>query len=327
MGRFKKSYCSLVAALLFASNASAAHAQSRFPERPIRMVVPFSAGGGTDIMARRLAAKLTPLLGQQIVVDNKAGGGGSIATAEVARARPDGYTLVLGTSSTHTIVPLTLRNPPYDAVKSFAPITLIGIGPYLIAVHPTVARSVPELIKRVKASPGKYSYGSTGVGGMVHLAGELFKKRGGNLDIVHVPYKGTGQGIQDLIGGQIPILISAVSSSLAQHRAGKLRILAVFSEKRSKAASDIPTAIEAGMPGMLAYTINVICAPAGTPRPIIEQLYKAVTAVADETFERDLESAGIELVTDSNPEKALQAIRDEIAKWAPIVKAIDMKGD
>ena len=307
-------------------SASIAQAQDKWPSRPIRMVVPFSAGGGTDIMARRLGARLTPLLGQQMIIDNKAGGGGSIGTAEVARAKPDGYTLVLGTSSTHTIVPLTMDNPPYDAVRSFAPVTLIGIGPYLIAVHPSVAHSVPELIKRVKANPGKYSYGSTGVGGMVHLTGELFKKQAGNLDIVHVPYKGTGQGIQDLIGGQIPILISAVSSSLAQHRAGKLRILALFSEKRSKAAPDIPTANEVGMHGMLAYTINVVCAPAGTPQSIIDQLYKAIMTVADDAFQKDLDNAGIELVTDSNPEKALQTIKDEIAKWGPIVRTTDMKG-
>ena len=301
-------------------------AQGRYPERSLRLVVPFATGGGTDIMGRRFGAKITPLLGQQVLIDNKTGAGGAIGTGEVARAKPDGYTLLIGTTSTHAINPLTVENLSYDPVKDFTPIAVLGIGPFAIAVHPTVASSLQDLITRVRANPGKYSYGSTGLGGIVHLAGELFKKQAGGLDMVHVPYRGSGQSVQDLIAGQIPTAITAFSSVMPYHRSGRVRILAAFSEKRSYAAPDIPTAIELGVPRMVAYTFNVLLAPAGTPRPIIDQLYRATMKVmGDEAFQKDLDSLAIEPVIDSSPEKAGQLIKDEIAKWAPIVKATNMK--
>lgn len=170
-----------------------AQAQGKYPERPIRLVIPFAPGGNTDIVGRLFATKITPLLGQSVVIDNKSGAGGTIGSTDVARARPDGYTLLLGTSSTHAINPTAMDNPPYDPVKDFAPIAVIGIVPMSIAVHPSVAGSLQELIKRVRANPGKYSYGSTGVGGINHLGGELFKKQAGGLDIVHVPYRSSGE--------------------------------------------------------------------------------------------------------------------------------------
>jgi len=301
-------------------------AQGKYPERPIRLVVPFAAGGGTDILGRRFANKVTPLLGQNVFVENRGGAGGTIGTAEVARARPDGYTLLVGTSSTHAINPSAMDNLPYDPVKDFAPVAVIGIIPMVIAVHPIVAGSLQELIKRVKVNPGKYSYGSAGMGSINHLAGELFNKQAGGLDIVHVPYKGAGSALLDLVAGQIPIGMVTVSSATGHHRSGKVRILATFGEKRSNAAPDIPTAIELGVPGMVAYTFNVLLAPASTPKPVIEQLHKATMKVmSDEAFQKDLEGLSIDPVTDSNPEKATQFIKDELAKWAPIIKATGTK--
>ncbi len=304
-----------------------AQAQGKYPERPIRLVIPFAPGGQTDIMGRRFAAKITPLLGQNVIIDNRGGAGGTIGTAEVARAKPDGYTLLVGTSSTHAINPSAMENVSYDPVKDFAPIAVLGIIPMVIAVHPSVpANTLRELVARVKTSPGKYSYGSAGMGSINHLAGELFKKQAGGLDIVHVPYKGSGQSVLDLIAGQIPIVSATFSSMVSYHRSGKVRILAVLSEKRSNAAPDVPTAIELGVPGMLAYTFNVLLAPAGTPKAVIDLLHQATMKVmGDEAFQKDLESLTIEPVTDSNPEKATQFIKDELAKWAPIIKATGTK--
>ncbi len=305
----------------------AAQAQGTYPERPIRLVIPFAPGGNTDIVGRLFGNKITPLLGQSVVIDNKGGAGGTIGSADVARAKPDGYTLLLGTSSTHAINPFVMENVSYDPVKDFAPIDVIGITSMAIAVHPTVARSLQELIKRVKASPGKYSYGSCGTGSICHVAGELFKKQTGGLDIVHVPYRSSGQSVQDLVAGQIPIVSGTFSSLVTYHRSGKVRILAVFSEKRSNTEPDIPTAIELGVPGMVAATFNVLLAPAGTPKPIIDTLYQATRKVtSDAAFQRDLDRLTVEPVTDSNPEKAARFIKGEIAKWAPIIKASGMKG-
>lgn len=315
-----------VAGLALGLAQAPVQAQGKYPERAIRLVIPFAPGGNTDILGRRFGAKITPVLGQQVVIDNKSGAGGTIGGAEVARAKPDGYTLLIGTSSTHAINPSATDNPPYDPVKDFAPIAVLGIIPMAIAVHPSVAKSLQELIKRVRANPGKYSYGSTGMGGINHLAGELFKKQAGGLDIVHVPYRSSGQSIQELVGGQIPIVSATFSSAVLQHRSGKLRILAVFSEKRSNTEPSVPTAIELGVPEMLAYTFNVFLAPAGTPKPVIEQLHQATMKVmSDAAFQKDLEGLTIEPVTDSDPEKAARFIRDELAKWAPIIRATGTK--
>jgi tripartite-type tricarboxylate transporter receptor subunit TctC len=302
-----------------------AQAQEKYPERSIRLMIPFPAGGGTDVMGRHWEAKISPLLGQQLIVDNKTGAGGAIGAAEVARARPDGYTLLLGTSSTHVINPLTMENLPYDAVKSFAPITVLAISTYLMVAHPSVASSLPELIRRAKASPGKYSYGA--VSGMAQFSAELFKKQA-RIDIVRVPYRMTGQNLQDLMGGQIPLTSTILSVAAPHHRSGKLRILAVFGEKRSNALPEVPTAIECGVAGTAAYTFNVLFAPAGTPKPLIDLLYQTAARVTrDQGFQKSLDSLGIEPVTDSSPEKAAQLVKDEIAKWAPIVRATGMKMD
>src|SRR2546421_8419812 len=242
-------------------------AQNRFPDRPIRLVVPFAPGGDGDIMGRLWAKYAAPHLGGTIVVENKAGAGGAIGAGEVARARADGYTLLLGTTTTQIINPAASPNPPYDALKDFALVGMVSINPTCIIVNPGVpANSLKELVSLVKANPGKYAYGSAGPGTITNLTGELFKLQGGGLEMQHVPYKGGGPAMQDLLAGHIPVITPILSSAvLAQHRAGKARILGVNSDKRLKAAPDIPTSVEAGVPGMRVQVFNGVFAPAGTP--------------------------------------------------------------
>ena len=304
-----------------------AHAQTRYPDRPIRLVIPFAPGGNADILSRRLADRMGPLMKQSIVLDNKGGAGGVIGSAEAARAKPDGYTLLMATSSSHAISPL-LDNVPYDPVRDFTPIAVIGITTMTIAVHPSIARSLPELVKRVKANPKKFSYGSCGMGSICHLTGELFRTQAGALDIAHVPYKSSGQSIQELMGGQIPIVAGTFSSMLAQHRSGRIRILAVFSEKRSSDEPTVPTAVELGMPDMIASTFNALVAPAGIPKPVLDQLHQVTAKImTDPAFQEDLVRILIEPVTDSNPEKAARFMKGELAKWAPVVKASGIKAE
>ena len=300
-------------------------AQPRYPERPVRVVIPFAPGGNTDLLGRRYAAKLSPLIGQQVIIDNKGGAGGNIGAAEVARAKPDGYTLLIGTSSTHALNPLMMAEMPYDPIKDFAPVSVLGVSHMVIAVHPTIAQSLPELVKRIKAAPGKYSYGSSGVRTNIHLTGELFIKQAGGIDLVHVPYKGGGQAVQETIAGQVPIVMTAISSAAPYHMTGRLRVLAVFAERRSNLLRDVPTAIEQGMAGMVSSSLNVLYGPAGTPRTVIDQLHLATLKVmADPVFKRDLDTFGMDAVPDAGPERAAQLLRDEIVKWAPIIKATGM---
>ena len=324
-------FLQLAAAMLVAPTlVQPVFAQGKYPDRPIRLVVPFAPGGETDLIGRMWAQKVAPYLGGTIVIDNKAGAGGSIGSAEVARARPDGYTLLSGQTTTHVINPIAMTNPTYDPLKDFSPITVVSTTPTSILVHPSVpAKNLQELIALIKASPGKFSFGSAGSGTITNLTGELFKLQAGGLDLQHVPYKGAGPGIQDLIAGHIPMFTPILSSTvLAHHRAGRLRILAVNSDVRLKAAPDLPTSIESGMPGMRVQVFNAMFAPAGTPPAVIEALHQAtVKAKADESFRMDLERAGAELVADSSPEKAAAFIRDEITRWTPIIKASGFKID
>ncbi len=302
-----------------------AHAQGKYPERAIRVVIPFAPGGNTDLLGRRFAAKLTPLLGQSVIIDNKGGAGGNIGAAEVARAKPDGYTLLIGTSSTHALNPLTMENMPYDPIRDFSPVAVLGVSHMVIAVHPTVAKTLPELIKRIKAAPGKYAYGSSGMRTNIHLTGELFIKQVGGIDIVHVPYKGGGQAVLEAIAGQVPIVMTAISSATPYHQSGKLRVLAVFADKRSKLLPDVPTAIAQGVPGMLSSSLNVLYGPANLPRVIVDPLQQSsMTVIRDASFQKDLDSFGMDAIADGTAEKAAQLIKEEIAKWAPIVKATGM---
>jgi tripartite-type tricarboxylate transporter receptor subunit TctC len=316
----------LAAAALLAS--AAAPAQEKYPARPIRLVVPFAPGGETDLIGRMWAQRIAPLVGGGIVVDNKPGAGGTIGAAEVARARPDGYTLLSGTTTTQVINPAAMSDPPYDPLADFVPITIVSTTPTAIVVNPAVpAKNLRELIALVGAQPGKFSYASAGAGTITNLTGELLKLLGGRLDMVHVPYKGGGPATQDVIAGHVAVGTPILSGSvLAHHRAGRLRILAVNSDARLKAAPDIPTASESGLPEMKVVVFNGIFAPAGTPLTVIEALHRATAAAkADGAFAAELERAGAEMVADSSPEQAARFIQGEVARWKPIIRASGFK--
>jgi tripartite-type tricarboxylate transporter receptor subunit TctC len=318
---------SLIVAGVAQWGASAALAEEKYPDRPIRLIVPFSPGGQTDNVSRRIGDAISPILGQQIVIDNRAGAAGTIGSTEAARAKPDGYTILMATTSTHAINPTMMSRIQYDAIEDFAPVIVIATGPMTISVHPSVpVRTLLQLVADVKSRPDQYSYGGAGVGSVNHLAGELFKARAGNLKILYVPYKGAGPAVVDLIGGQIPMASTSLSSVLPHHRSGRLRTLAVMKEGRSVGAPEIPTAIEGGVPGAVAYTFNIIFAPAGTPRDAIDTLANALQKVmAKQAFLDTLVKIGVDPVTDSSPEQAAAMLRTELAKWRPLIVSLGLK--
>jgi tripartite-type tricarboxylate transporter receptor subunit TctC len=307
--------------------AGAAQAEDQYPERPIRLIVPFPPGGQTDNVSRRIGDAISPILGQQIIVENRAGAAGTIGSTEAANSKPDGYTILMGTTSTHAINPTLMTRIQYDAVRDFAPVIVIGTGPMTVNVHPSVpARSIMQLIQHIKSRPDDYSYGTAGVGSVNHLAGELFKAKAGNLEILHVPYKGAGPVVIDLIAGQIPVSTTSLSSVLPHHRSGRVRTLAVMKEGRSISAPDIPTAVEGGVPGAVAYTFNIVFAPAGTPRVAIDTLKIALQKVmANPAFLDTLVKIGVDPVTGSDPDQAAAMLRTELAKWRPLILTLGLK--
>jgi len=307
----------------------AAFAQSKFPERPIRLVIPFSPGGVNDTIGRPWANKMKTLLGT-VVVENVGGAGSSLGAALVAHAPPDGYTLLQGGAGSHVINPIASQHPLYDPIKDFEPISILGVTGLAIVVHPALpVRTLKELIEYHKANPGKLSFGSAGVGSMTHLTGELLKSLIHAPDIVHVPYKGGGPLITDLLSGQIQMIAQSVTGQVIElHRTGKLRMLAVTSPARLIAAPDIPTAVEAGLPGMVSQNFIGLFAPARTPGPIAQQIAQATrTAMADRDFQQAFIASGFEPYIDSSPDKTKRFIEDEVARWTPIIKAIGLKID
>ena len=300
-----------------------------YPDRTIRLIVPFSPGGATDVAARLWAEKMKPHLGT-VVIENKGGGGGAIGAAEVARSTPDGHTLVFGNTSTQVLIPTIAAKPPYDAAKDFSGIYIVCISPTSIVVHESVpARTLQELIAYAKANPTKLSYGSAGAGTMTNLAGELFKQLIGVPTITHVPYKGAAPGVADLASGHIPMMTPNVGGPLLEfHRMGRVRILAIAATQRIKAAPDIPTAIEAGLPGMVAANFNGIFAPAGVPRPILDQIKQETRAMmAEDEVQKALIRSGFEPVLDSGPDETNKMVASELARWTPIIKSIGFKVD
>ena len=298
-----------------------------YPDRPIRLIVPFSPGGATDVVGRLWAEKMKSALGT-VVIENKGGGGGLIGATEVARAQPDGHTFLFGNTSTQVLLPVITARPPYDPVKDFVPISILCFAPNSIVVHESVpAHSLQELIAYAKANPGKLSYGSAGAGTMTNLAGELFKQLIGVSDITHIPYKGAAPGVTDLASGHIPMMTPNVGGPLLQlHRTGKIRILAVTSEKRLTIAPDIPTAIEAGLPGMVAVNFNGLFAPARVAKPIIDRIADLTrAAMADEEFRKPMITSGFEPILESGPDAARHMVADELARWTPIIQATGFK--
>ena len=300
-----------------------------YPTRPIRLVIPFPPGGAFDAVGRPWAEKMKPLLGT-VVVENFGGGGASIGAAGVARAQPDGYTILLGGTLPHVNEALLKSRPLYDPIRDLDPIAGIAANVLCIAVHPSVpVRTLEELIVYAKANPGKLSYGHAGVGSIQHLTGELFKSLAGTPGIVDVPYRGTGPLVTDLVGGQVPMGTPGVTGQVLEfHRSGKLRILAVTSPTRLIAAPELPTAVELGFPGMIVRGSIGLFAPAGTPIGIINQIAQATrTAVAEPAFQRMLVDAGIEPTLDSDPERFRRSLAADVALWTPVVKALGIKID
>jgi tripartite-type tricarboxylate transporter receptor subunit TctC len=292
-----------------------------YPVKPIKMIVPFPAAGTTDIVARAVGQKLSEALGQQVIIDNRPGAGGNIGSDLVAKAAPDGYTLLMGTVGTHAINASLYSKMPFDHVKDFVPITLVAAVPNVLIVNPSVAaKSVQELIALAKAKPGQLSFASSGNGTSIHLSGELFKTMAG-VDMVHVPYKGSAPALTDLMGGQVNLMFDNLPSALAHIKAGKLRALAVTSSKRSPALPDVPTISEAGLPGFEASSWFGVFAPAATPKEIIARLSAEIVKVINSAeLKERLAAQGAEVVGGS-PEQFAAHIKSETAKWAKVVKA------
>jgi tripartite-type tricarboxylate transporter receptor subunit TctC len=317
----------LIAGAVFATAALALRSASAYPDRPIKLVVPFAPGGATDVVARLWAEKAKPLVGIA-VTENRPGGGGAIGAVEVARAVADGHTLLLGNTSTQVLIPALMRHPPYDPLKDFVGIHILCNTPTSIVVHASVpARNLGELIAYAKANPGKLSYGSAGAGTLTNLAGELFKQLIGAPDIVHIPYKGAAPGVADLASGHIPMMTPNVGGPLIElHRAGQVRILAINATARIKAAPDIPTAIEAGLPGMIAGNLNGLFAPAGLRDEIVQQITEATRRImTDAEVQNTLITSGFEPTLESGPQATRAFIAEETARWVPVMRAANFK--
>jgi len=313
-------------ALAHAVPPRGAAAQS-YPTKPIRLIVPFAVGGGTDIPARVLAAKMSEILGQQIVVDNRPGAGGNVGTDMAAKSPPDGYTILLGSISAFAINPGLYMKMPYDPVKDFAPIGLAAIGPIALVVHKSVpATDLKSLIALIKANPGKYSYGSSGMGSILHLCGESFKTMAGGLDMTHVPYRGSGPMMNDLAAGQIPLAFDGMPTVLPQVASGALRPIAMGTSTRAAAMPDLPTLEELGIKGYQCYFWVTLFAPAKTPKPIVDTLVAALNKTLDDpAIAKRMVELGFDVTPNTSPEKLAAFLQKEIATWAPIIKASGAK--
>jgi len=297
------------------------HAQN-YPVRPVRMIVPFSPGGATDVPARILAQRLSEAFGHQIVIDNRPGAGGVLGADAVAKAPPDGYTLLL-TATTHVISASLYKKLPYDAIRDFAPVMLIGSGPNVLTVHPSLpAKNVRELIALAKARPGKIDYASSGNGSSQHLFGALFMSLA-DIRMMHIPYKGSAPATTDLIAGQVSVGFPGIALVLPHTKAGRLRALAVTSAERSKAMPDVPSIAEAGVPGYAATLWLGLLAPRGTPPQIVQKLFDEIAKLLRQP---EVESAYLATGTDitiSNPEQFGLFVKAEYDKWAKVIKAVD----
>ena len=309
--------------IALACGVAEAYAQSdtNYPSKPIRMIVPSAPGSGPDIMARAIGQKLTEALGQAIVIDDKPGAGGIIGSEAAAKAPPDGYTLIMSNAGAHTVNPSLYAKLPYDPVKDFAPVTLVALAPNILIVHPTLpVRNVKELIALAKAKPGELTFGSGGNGSTAHLSGEMFKTMAG-INIVHIPFKGSPAAVIAVIAGQIALAIPNIPPALPHVRSGKLKALAVTTAKRAAGVPDLPTVAESGLPGYEATAWFGVLAPAATPPQIIARLNGAIVKIAQtREMQERLMAEGADAVGNT-PEQFAQIIRNDIAKWAKVVKA------
>jgi tripartite-type tricarboxylate transporter receptor subunit TctC len=308
-------------ALIALASIDVSGARAEWPDRPIKLVVPFTAGSSSDTIARVVAAKMGERLGQQVVVENRVGGSTIIGTDSVAKSAPDGYTLELANTTTHAASAALNTSLPFDPVKDFAPVAMIGSSPFvLIAAPQSQAKTLQDVVARAKAKPGALSYASAGTGTLAHLAGELFKHKAG-VEITHVPYRGSAQSMIDLMQGRIDLSVSTIPPTLQHIRDGKLLGLAVMSEKRNASLPDTPTVAEAGVPGCEAVLWTAIVVPAGVPGPIIKRLNEAVlAAVAAPEIQRALTVQGVD-PEPGPPQAVAERIKTDLVKWREVVVA------
>jgi tripartite-type tricarboxylate transporter receptor subunit TctC len=326
----RKPIATLVAALaaLGATAAEAASPADNYPSRVVRLIVPFPAGGTTDIFARHIGDRLAKALGHNFVIDNRGGAGGNIGSDAVAKADPDGYTLLMGTVGTHAINHSLYARMPYDALRDFAPVAFAAGVPNILVVNPknVKATTVQEFIAEAKAAPKKLNFASSGNGTSIHLSGEMFKQMTG-VDIVHVPYRGSAPAVNDLIAGQVDLMFDNLPSSIGQVRGGNLRAIAVTSAKRSPALPDVPTVAESGLPGFEASSWFAIFAPAKTPPEIVQKLNAEVLKIlADPEVQSRFAEIGGE-IRPYKPDELRAFVQSEIEKWAKVVKASGAKID
>jgi tripartite-type tricarboxylate transporter receptor subunit TctC len=316
----------VVLAALVVAGPCGAQTAGNYPEKPVRIIVPFAPAGPTDVTARLIATKLSERLGKQFYVENIAGAGGNLGMGQAARAAPDGYT-ILFVSSSYVVNPSLYAKVPYDPYKDFEPVTVAADASNILLVHPSVpAKSVKELVDLIRANPGKYSFASAGTGTTPHLSGELFKLTL-NLDLVHVPFGGAGPAIQSLAGGHTPIAFTSLPPAIPLIKDGKIRPLAVTAKKRVDVLPDVPTLEEAGLKDQEADTFQAVLLPAGTPKPIVDLLYREIKAiVALRDIKQRFDDLGFDAIANTPAEFAAQ-IKKEIAQWAKVIKGANIKMD
>jgi tripartite-type tricarboxylate transporter receptor subunit TctC len=313
--------CAAGAALALAVSTAALAQQ--YPAKPVRIVVPFAPGGGSDFTGRLIASKLTERMGTSFIVENRPGAGGNLGASEVVKAAPDGYTLLL-ISASYTVNP-SVYKLSFDPVNDITPVIQISGGPYVVAVHPSVqARTLGEFVELAKKQPDKLAYGTSGSGSIMHVASEYFLDAA-KIKVLHVPYKGTGPALQDTIGGQVQLIFGAIPATLPHVKAGRLRALAVTTSKRVAAAPDLPTVAESGFPGYEVTNWHGLVAPKGVPRPIIERLNKEINALIQaEDMKKHMETEGLE-PAGGTPERFGEILKTEATRWAKVVKQAGIK--
>ncbi len=307
---------------------AAAFAQAKYPDRPVKLIVPFGAGGVVDSVARQWAERMKAPLGAAIVIENHGGAGGTIGMGETARAAPDGYTLGFGNTSTLVLNPAIMPRVPYDPTRDFTVLSILAVSVSGIIVHPSLpVKNLKEFVAYAKANQDKMSYGSAGAGTMTNFAGELFKQLISAPKIVHIPYKGAGPSLTDQVSGAIPMsTINITGQVLALHNAGKLRVLAVTANQRLKGAPDIPTAIEAGLPGMTAELFTALLIQAKATPAVVDHVSKASqTVMKDAGMQEAMITQGLEPIVDSNPKAATAYVAAELKRWTPLIETLGLK--
>jgi len=298
-----------------------------FPERPVRLLVGFTPGGQTDIFARGLAERLGAELGQPVVIENRPGAGSSVAVSEVARARPDGHTLMFINPSGFAIHPQVAARPSYDPLKDLAPVAMVANTPVTVVAGPGfTGGDVRELIAQARANPGGLTYGSAGAGTVTQLGMELFLQKAGGLQLVHVPYRGAALVAQDLLAGRIPLMVDAFATMVEQHRSGTVRMLCVLAQERAAAAPDVPTAIESGVPDAIADVYNAVVAPAATPAPAIETLNAAIRRVtASDSYRAFLANYGAAAGGPMTAAEVTTYLHNDFRRWTPVIRATGLR--